>query len=105
MQWDRNEGRYTTILPEGYVAHAAKVEEGWELLVPGLDIRELIRNVHLRTWLTAQPIVERVLKAKLEWKDPHAQAAQPLFSVPEEQLAPPADRSRLPRWAGGEGKP
>jgi hypothetical protein len=71
MVWDRNEGRYTTVLPDGIVAHARKVEQGWELVVPALLVQELIRNVHLQTWLTAQPVVERVLEAKLHWQDPH----------------------------------
>jgi hypothetical protein len=74
MVWDRNEGRYTTVLPDGTVAHAGKVEQGWELIVPALWIHEIIRNVHLKTWLTAQPVVERVLEAKLSWQDPHAAA-------------------------------
>lgn len=72
MQWDVNQGRYTTILHDGIVAHAAKVQGGWELLVPALSIHEVVRNPRLETWISARPIMERVLIATLEWKDPHA---------------------------------
>jgi hypothetical protein len=65
MNWDRNEGRYTCILPGGLVAHAARTPVGWEVLVPGAGVHELVRNVELRTWLTARPVIERLLRARL----------------------------------------
>ncbi len=65
MTWDRNEGRYTCILPGGLVAHAARTAVGWEVLVPGAGVHELVRNVDLRTWLTARPVIERLLRAHL----------------------------------------
>jgi hypothetical protein len=101
VQWDRNEGRWTCVLSgqhEGIVVHAAKVEGGWELIIPALLVRELIRNVHLKTWLTAQPIVERTLEALLTWEDPHAlqpgeedlvpKSTEPARVLPEEQRPP-----------------
>lgn len=68
MQWDQNEGRWTTVLPGGIVAHASRRRDDgwWELLVPALEIYELIRNRRLETWLTARPVVERVLRAQLD---------------------------------------
>jgi hypothetical protein len=84
MVWDRNEGRYTTVLPDGIVAHAGKTERGWELIVPALGIRESIRNARLETWLTARPVVERVLEAKLSWRDPHATPDCPAPPAPSE---------------------
>lgn len=65
MEWDRNEGRYTCVLPGGLVAHAAPVQGGWEVLVPSAGIHELVRNPGLRTWLSAQSVVERLIRAKL----------------------------------------
>jgi hypothetical protein len=65
MVWDRNEGRYTCILRGGLVAHAARTSVGWEVLVPGAGVHELVRNVDLRTWLTARPVIERLLRARL----------------------------------------
>ena len=65
MTWDRNEGRYTCILDGGLVAHAARTAVGWEVLVPGANVHELVRNTDLRTWLTARPVIERLLRARL----------------------------------------
>jgi len=65
MTWDRNEGRYTCILPGGLVAHAVRTAVGWEVWVPGAGVYELVRNVDLRTWLTARPVIERLLRARL----------------------------------------
>lgn len=70
MRWDVNEGRYTTILRGGLVAHAVRTTVGWEVLVPGAAIHELVRNPALQTWLTARPVVERVIRARLEGSDP-----------------------------------
>lgn len=72
MHWDRNEGRYTCVLPDGLVAHAVRIGAGWELLVPGAAIHEIVRNPQLETWLTARPVLERVLRARLDGVDPHA---------------------------------
>ena len=65
MTWDRNEGRYTCILEGGLVAHAVRTTIGWEILVPGACVHEIVRNPDLRTWLTARPVVERLLRARL----------------------------------------
>ena len=34
MEWDRNEGRWTTILEDGIVAHAQAVGPEWVIAVP-----------------------------------------------------------------------
>lgn len=65
MHWDLNEGRYTCILVSGFVAHAVRTPVGWEVLVPGANVHEILRNNELRTWLTARPVVERLLRARL----------------------------------------
>ena len=65
MDWDRNEGRYTCTLPSGLVAHAAKITGGWEVLVPGAGIHEVVRNPRLKTWLSARSVVERVIRARI----------------------------------------
>ena len=65
MEWDRNEGRYTCVLPGGLVAHVARVRGGWEVLVPAAGIHELVRNPQLKTWLSAQSVVERLIRAKM----------------------------------------
>ena len=70
MRWDVNEGRYTCILRGGLVAHAARTSIGWEVLVPGANVHELVRNKELKTWLTARSVIERVIRAKLEGADP-----------------------------------
>jgi hypothetical protein len=72
MQWDVNEGRYTCVLRDGVVAHAVRCGQGWEVLVPAAGIHEIVRNLQLKTWLTARPVVERVIRARLEGVDPHA---------------------------------
>ncbi|MEZ4238957.1 MAG: hypothetical protein R3F59_22955 [Myxococcota bacterium] len=72
MEWDLNEGRYTCLLRGGVVAHAVRCGQGWEVLVPAAGIHEIVRNPQLRTWLTARPVVERVIRARLEGVDPHA---------------------------------
>lgn len=66
VQWDRNEGRYTCILEGGLVAHAAPVGGGWEVLVPGAGVHEIVRNPRLKTWLTARSVVERLIRAHLQ---------------------------------------
>ncbi len=66
MVWDRNEGRYTCILDGGLVAHAARTPAGWEVLVPGAGVHEIVRNPRLETWLTARSVVERVIRARLK---------------------------------------
>lgn len=71
MEWDVNEGRYTTVLAGGLVAHAVRIGVGWEVLIPGAAIHEIVRNPHLETWLTARPVVERVIRARLTGVDPH----------------------------------
>lgn len=65
MEWDRNEGRYTCMLPGGMVAHAVRTTGGWEVLVPGAGIHEMVRNPRLKTWLSAQSVVERLIRAKI----------------------------------------
>ncbi|MEQ1501282.1 MAG: hypothetical protein ABMB14_03585 [Myxococcota bacterium] len=72
MVWDINEGRYTCVLAGGLVAHAARTSVGWELLVPGANIHELVRNPQLATWLTARPVIERLIRARMNGFDPHA---------------------------------
>lgn len=71
MQWDLNDGRYTTVLRDGVVVHATKVEGGWEILIPARWIRETVRNPGLRTWLRAQAVVEKVL---MTWEEDDRQA-------------------------------
>ena len=70
MHWDVNEGRYTCVLPGGLVAHAARTSIGWEVLIPGANVHEIVRNKRLETWLTARSVVERVIRAKLAGADP-----------------------------------
>ena len=70
MHWDRNEGRYTTVLSSGWVAHAAQMSAGWEVRVPGAGIHEVILNPRLKTWLSAKSVVERLLRAKLRGIEP-----------------------------------
>ncbi len=65
MNWERNEGRYTCVLPGGLVAHAARVQAGWEVLVPGAAIHDVVRNPRLKTWLSAQSVVERLIRARM----------------------------------------
>lgn len=77
MQWDVNEGRWTTVLPDGAVAHAYRVGTWWELSIPAHGVLEVVRNPGLRTWLTARQVVERVIRAHLQWEDPHAHQAEP----------------------------
>jgi hypothetical protein len=70
MEWELEDGRYTCVLPSGVVAHAARTERGWEILVPSAGIHELVKNGELRTWLSARTVVERVIRARLEGADP-----------------------------------
>jgi len=63
--WDRNEGRYTCVLPGGLVAHAARTPAGWEVLVPHAAVHEIVRNPNLKTWLSARSVVESVIRARL----------------------------------------
>lgn len=70
MTWDLNEGRYTCVLAGGLVAHAVRTPVGWEVLVPGANVHEVVRNQRLLTWLTARPVVERVIRARLIGVDP-----------------------------------
>lgn len=65
MNWDRNEGRFTCILPGGLVAHAAQTSGGWEVMVPGAGIHDHVRNPGLRTWLSARSVVERLIWTRL----------------------------------------
>lgn len=65
MDWDRNEGRYTCTLVNGWVAHAVQLGAGWEVLVPAAGIHEVVRNPNLKTWLSARSVVERVIRARI----------------------------------------
>jgi hypothetical protein len=100
VQWDRNEGRWTCVLEDGTVVHVEKVPEGWLVLIPALWIRAPVRNVHLQTWLTAQPVVERTIEALLHWQDPHAQpvGASSVLPQPATPLEPLPQEKRPP-WA------
>lgn len=42
--------------------------QGWEVSVNGMC--HLIRNRRYRTWLTARPVVERVVRAEIEGAPP-----------------------------------
>ncbi len=70
MHWDRNEGRYTCVLPGGLVAHTARTSVGWEVMVPGAGIYDVVRNPKLKTWLTARTVVERLIRARIRGVDP-----------------------------------
>lgn len=72
MVWTVEEGRYTCMLGNGLVAHAARTERGWEVLVPQAGIHEWVRNAKLETWLSARTVVERLIRARLEGADPFA---------------------------------
>jgi hypothetical protein len=72
MVWDLNEGRYTCVLRDGIVAHAARTSHGWELFVPAAAVHEIVRNPGLVTWTSARPVLERVIRARLVGVDPHA---------------------------------
>jgi hypothetical protein len=71
MDWDFNEGRWTTVLEGGTVVHAEQTADGWLVLIPAERFRDLIRNKRLKTWMSAQAIVERVIRAHYEWESPH----------------------------------
>ncbi|MCB9683521.1 MAG: hypothetical protein H6735_00605 [Alphaproteobacteria bacterium] len=71
MRWDTNEGRHTCVLPGGIVAHAVRSTVGWEVLVPAAGVHEFVRNPALVTWISARPVIERVIRARLHGEDPH----------------------------------
>lgn len=71
MRWDLNEGRHTCVLDGGLVAHAVRTASGWELLVPSAGVHEFVRNPSLVTWISARPVIERVIRARLLGVDPH----------------------------------
>lgn len=70
MRWEVDGGCYTCVLSSGLVAHAARTESGWEVLVPGAGIHEVLSNAELRTWLSARTVVERLIRARLQGADP-----------------------------------
>lgn len=95
MQWDLNEGRWTTILSDGVVVHAEQVPEGWRILIPVEGWQDTVRNRKLKTWLSAQAIIEQVVRAHYAWESPHGD--EPLTPGPPRESSEEV-LQRLPWW-------
>ncbi len=78
-RWDRLAAR-RCVLPEedgGHEAVAWRCAVGWRVWVPALGLDVVVRNRAYQTWITAGPVVDRVLGLEL------GAEAEALHSSPE----------------------
>lgn len=68
FRWERLRGR-VCVLPAEHGGHevvAWRCEAGWRVCVPDLGLDLTVRNRAFRTWITAGPVVDRVLALELD---------------------------------------
>lgn len=67
MGWDWRE-EWVCRLPDelgGHEARARRHPRGWTIEVPEAGIEELVRNRAYKTWLSAGPVIEVLLRTRL----------------------------------------